>query len=152
MTGRVSRSCALRVDADVAWDLVLRPALFRWVAAPVLRATGPLPDRWAQGQRHVLHLWLLGVIPTGRHDLDIEALDLAGRVLQTDERSRLLRSWRHRITVESVGPGRCRYGDEIELDAGPLTAVVTAGARLFFAWRQRRLKLLVAVLGSTDAA
>ena len=46
--------------------------------------------------------------------------------------------WDHRVREPPLGEGRCRYFDEVEIEAGPLTAVVWLFARWFYRHRQRR--------------
>jgi hypothetical protein len=45
--------------------------------------------------------------------------------------------------VQSLGDGRCRYSDSIDIDAGPLTGLAARGATAIFRYRQRRWHKLV---------
>jgi hypothetical protein len=85
---------------------------------------------------------LFGVLPVGRHRLTIQVIDEAGRRVQSDESSALLRSWRHLITIEPRGRGACQYTDVVEIDAGLLTPIVTTWAAGFYRWRQHRWRSL----------
>ena len=117
--------------ARVAWPLlVLRPA-------PGTR----LPEHWPVGVPVRLRLWALSVVPIGPHTLLVETADDAARTVQTRESSPLLRQWDHRIAVAPAGTGTL-YTDTVEIDAGPLTPVVGAVARLFFRHRHRRWQAL----------
>ena len=102
------------------------------------------------GARVELRLFLLGGVPLGPHTLAVECVDEAARTIQTRERSPLLRRWDHLLHVEPAGPGRARYTDEVELDAGPLTPVVGALARAFFHHRHRRWRAVAQRLVSAD--
>lgn len=55
----------------------------------------------------------------------------------------MIDSWNHTLHVESAGPGRCRYSDTIEIEAGRLTGVVTLVARGIFRYRHRRWHRLI---------
>ena len=59
-------------------------------------------------------------------------------------RGALIRRWDHLITIEPAGPRRTRYTDWVEAEAGLLTPLVWAFARVFYAHRQRRWQRLVA--------
>jgi hypothetical protein len=83
-------------------------------------------------------LWAFGAVPLGPHTLVMETVDEKMMTMQTRETSPLLRRWDHRIVVAPAGSGQTLYSDTVELDAGPLTPVVGAVARLFFRHRHRR--------------
>ena len=138
----VHPTSVLPAPADVVWDAVGTTWLLADVAAPLLtlRAEGgrPLPARWPAGEPVRLRLHLFGAVPLGPHEVVVERADDAARVFQTRERGPLLRRWDHRITVEPAGPGAARYTDEVVIDAGRLTPVVAALARVFFRHRHRR--------------
>lgn len=124
------------------WAAVQRRDTLAAVARPLLvfrPAPGTrLPERWPVGMPVPMRLWAFGVVPLGPHTLVVEAVDETARTLQTRERGPLLRRWDHRIAVAPAGDGRTLYTDTVEIDAGPLTLVVGAVARLFFRHRHRR--------------
>ncbi|MFP5322056.1 MAG: zinc-binding dehydrogenase [Acidimicrobiia bacterium] len=122
----VSVSTELQADADVVFDAVTTVDAFTHVTRGLLTY---LPARGRRGRMHEgdeLEGWLLlgGVVPFSRHRLRIERIDPAERVLRSDEGGGAIRSWRHLIRVTPLAPGRCRYEDVIEIDAGPLTPAV----------------------------
>lgn len=147
---RIERSVALPIAASTAWRLMRRTATFAFVAAPVLWVRDPLPERFAAGESLRLRLAGPGGVPAGWHELHVESVDEDELAIQTRERSPLLRRWDHRLSVAATGPASCRYTDEVELDAGLLTALAAPLARAFFAHRQRRWRALAAVLASED--
>jgi hypothetical protein len=69
-----------------------------------------------------------------------------------DEAGGFIRSWRHDIEVEPVDAQRCRYEDRIDIDAGRMTAAVTAFARVFYRIRQRRWRQLAPLLAAVAKA
>lgn len=143
-TRTLALSTDLAAPADAVWQALTSPATLVHIARPLLR----FPDLegrtapWRQGETTCTRLLLLGVVPLGRHRLTIEQLDATARRVQSDERSALVRSWRHLITVEPRGGGTCRYTDVVEVDAGPLTSAVATFAAGFYRWRQRRWRAL----------
>ena len=89
---------------------------------------------------------LLGVLPLGWQEIRITRPTPTGetRHLRDAGRGALARRWDHLITVAPAGPGRTRYTDRVEVEAGWLTPAVWAFARLFYAHRQRCWRRLVA--------
>jgi ligand-binding SRPBCC domain-containing protein len=83
------------------------------------------------------------VLPTWRHTIRIEAVDDASRTLRTQEQGGLLKTWNHTIQVEPHAAG-CRYVDRVEMQAAALTPIAGLIAKMFFRYRQRRLRRLVA--------
>lgn len=146
-TVRVSTD--LPLAAEAACELAQKPALFAFVVRPVFRVTG-LPDERFQraagpGDELSARLWWFGLVPAWRHHLRIVAIE--PRELSTNERGGLLRSWNHRLTfTPGDDPQRCRYTDEVTLDAGPLTPLVWLFAQGLFRWRQARWRALARVL------
>jgi hypothetical protein len=144
----VRRTTPLPIAAEEAFALALKPATFAYVARGVLRvpALAAIPgDFAAPGVQASGRLWWLGVIPTWTHHLRVVAIE-PDRELRTAERGGLVRTWNHRLAFAPTSPASCDYTDEIEIDAGPLTPLVAAYARAFFALRQARWRQLARVL------
>lgn len=138
----------LEADADVVFGAVTTIDAFQLVTAGLLTY---LPARGRTGRLQEgmeMRGWLLlgGVLPFSQHRITIERIDPAARTMSSDEGGGLIRSWGHRITVTPIGPGRCRYEDEIDIDAGPLTPAVSAFAAVFYRLRQRRWRRLAPLL------
>ena len=150
MSTRITVESVLPASADVVWEGVKVSATLHEIARPLLRfrpAPGTtIPDRWPVGVPLELRLFLFGVVPLGPHTLVVESIDDDERVLQTRERGPRL-CWDHRIHVEVAGTGRARYTDEVEINAGPASALVAAAARVFFRHRHRRWQAFARGLG-----
>lgn len=97
-------------------------------------------------------LFLIGVLPLWRHHLTVAEVDHARRTLRSEESGGPVSNWRHRITVRPLGGDRCRYTDEIDIDAGMLTAPVRAFAQLLSRVRQQRWRRLAPVLAGAAEA
>lgn len=139
----IERSIVLDAPPERVWAEVQRPALLAHVARPLV-AFEPVdppafPARWAERDYRV-RVRLFGVVPLGEQVIGIERLPAEGEVrrLRDNGHSALVRRWDHLIAVAPAGPGRTRYTDRVEVEAGPLTPVVAAFARVFYAHRQRR--------------
>lgn len=141
---RVTLTSPLPISADRAWWAVQQPALFLYVAAPLARfpqLAGRL-DPWEPGETAETWVMLLGLIPLYRHRLTIAEVDVDARTVQTEEGGGPLRQWEHRISIESIDERRCRYTDDLIIDAGPWTPTVVPAVELFFRHRQRRWRRL----------
>jgi len=141
MTVRVSST--LPVPAEVVGELMGKPALLRHVTWPILSIRG-LPETVVPGQRMVVRLALLGVVPLWEHTIAV----VTGGDLEacTEEHGGPLRVWRHRLLVRPLAPTSCQYTDEVDIDAGRLTPIARAVATLFYRYRHRRWLALARVL------
>lgn len=136
----------LPVSADVVSDLIRKPALLQHVTWPILVMPGLSRDKFAVDHEMTVRLYLLGAIPLWRHTVKIVAADEKDGHARTEEHGGPLRAWRHRLVVTPTSPNSCRYTDEVEIDAGHLTAPAAALARLFYRYRHRRWAGLARVL------
>jgi hypothetical protein len=143
----VRRTTSLPIAADAAFALALKPATFAYVARGVLRVPALAAydgDFAAPGAQASGRLWWLGVIPAWTHHLRVLAVE--DHAIRTAERGGPVRTWNHRLSFAPTSPTTCDYTDEIEIDAGPMTPLVAAYARAFFALRQARWRQLARVL------
>jgi hypothetical protein len=145
----IERSTLLEAPPERVIAELRRTALLRHVSWPLLsfepEDPPAFPERWEAGTYRV-RLRAFGVVPLGWQEVRTEELPgEPGRwLLRDDGRGSLVRRWDHLITVEPGGPGRTRYTDRVEVEAGLLTPAVGAFAHVFYAHRQRRLRRLVA--------
>lgn len=131
----------LTCPADAAWNRVLNSDLLLEVAAPLIRlapVAARLPDRWMPQQTVQVRPYLLGLVPLGTRTLYFERIDPQTRQIQTREHDALVRRWDHLISINDAGDGRCRYCDELEIEAGLCTWLVWLFAQCFYRHRQRR--------------
>lgn len=133
---------------DEAFAQVQRSALVDHVAAPLIRFAPrgrPFPETWEPGEYQAWML-LFGVLPLGWQAVVISLPEPSGEVrfLRDNGYSPLIRQWDHWIAIgpDPSGTGT-RYIDKVTIDAGILTPVVAAFARVFYAHRQRRWRALV---------
>jgi hypothetical protein len=132
---------------DFVWETVQTSELLLQVTRPLMRiepAAGvSFPERWQEGKSVSCQLYLFGFLPLGGHTIRFERIDPQSRQIQSNESGQLVRSWLHRIEVAPAEGGRALYCDEVEIDAGLLTPLVAAFARVFYGHRQRRWKKLI---------
>jgi len=70
--------------------------------------------------------------------LNWERIDQEKREIQTREYDAMIRRWDHRLHFEPAGDNKCRYTDDIEIQAGVLTPLVWLWAEWFYRHRQKR--------------
>lgn len=135
-------------DPDYCWDRVQQSATLVRIAWPLiaLRPVGAaeFPPRWTEGATIECGLLLFNVVPLGVRRLCFESIDDRLREIQTRESDPVVRRWDHLIRVEPADGGRTRYSDTIEVEAGALTPLVWLFAKLFYRYRQRRWRAIVA--------
>lgn len=146
---RVTLTSVLDIPASVAWQWVSTPALLTYVAAP-LQDFEPIdpqafPAVWSPG-RYLVRLRMFGVVPIGTQWIVISVPEAgpARYRLRDDGSGSLVSTWDHWITIDPLEGNRCRYTDEVEIQAGWRTPFVWLFARLFYTHRQRRWQRLVA--------
>lgn len=133
------------MSAATGRTLCVQPAVLAHVLWPVLSMVpvGPLPERIVVGEPVTIRLRLLGVVPAWSHTLTAVRLD--DLEVETRESGGPVRAWNHILTFAPISATTCRYTDQVEIDAGPATPPLAAGARVLYRYRQagwRRLARL----------
>ena len=150
---RLRRSCLLPCSMDRLASELGRPALFHYLASPMLVFDAVEPTdaitRWSPG-KYRFRLLLGRLLPIGEHVVNLQRTvqDAAAAesklvVWHDAGYSDLIRLWDHQIVLEDF-LGMTRYTDEVEIHAGPLTLPAWLFAVAFYRHRQRRLNRLVA--------
>lgn len=129
------------------WNKLERPESLRFVASPLLAfkpiEPASLGGEWEVGRDYPLKLYLLGLIPLGRHTIRLVKIDRDQNIISSRERGLLARVWNHEISFREIQPGSVTYTDEIDIRAGWLTPLIWLFAQLFYRHRQRRWKVLL---------
>ncbi|WP_379553121.1 hypothetical protein [Qipengyuania sp. DGS5-3] len=153
MTRIVELTSTLDCTADEAWHHVGSSALLHHITHPLIRfvptKATPFPERWTEGEYRAWML-LFGVIPIGWQAIRISFPDTDERGTST-ENTRYLRDngygplikrWDHWIEiapeVDKTSGEKTRYTDRVYIEAGLLTPLIAAFARIFYGHRQRR--------------
>lgn len=145
LTKTVRIETELPTGAERVWSAMRHPASFNYVCRGLigLPALAGRTDPFREGERGTGWLLLFHLIPLSRHTIHLVEIDRVTRSLRTREHGGLLRTWNHTLHVEPVSDRACRYSDTVDIDAGPLTAVVARFAVLIYRYRQRRWHKLV---------
>lgn len=89
-------------------------------------------------------MYLFGIIPMGRHEITFVKMDDTVRVIDTDEKGQLIKSWQHTMKVlDETADQTSIFRDELSFENGLLTLPTYIGVYLFFAYRHFRIKQLI---------
>jgi len=147
MAVTVSLSTTLECTPEQVWERLQTSALLLHVAAPLIRFTptgcAPFPALWTPGEYRA-RMWLFGVIPIGWQAVVIGVPPADGdtRFLRDNGYGPLIRRWDHWISIAPGPDGTTHYTDRVTIEAGLLTPLIAAFARVFYAHRQRRWRAL----------
>lgn len=145
---QVKISTLLRRDPERIWQEVQTTRLLRYIAHPLVLfepiIPKTFPEKWSD-ERYWVHMKLFGFLPFGKQWIGIR------RVAKPDEyeilddgRGEMIARWRHLITLRKTPEGFTQYTDTVDIEAGWLTLGVWFFANVFFRYRQRRWRRLVA--------
>jgi hypothetical protein len=147
MPATVTLSTALECTHDEAWEQVQTSALLQHIAAPLIRfvpkGDAPFPEQWQPGEYRAW-MCLFGVLPIGWQAVVISEPEPIGtsRFIRDNGYGPLIKRWDHWITIAPGENGTTCYTDRVEIEAGLLTPLIAAFARVFYAHRQRRWRHL----------
>ncbi len=139
-TIRTELPCA----AEKVWLTLLKRDTFLYITRGMMGFQGSerWPEEFREGMQLDTRLFLFHVIPGWRHTLRVVKVDGENMVLTSEVGGGIVRQWDHRILVQSRSAVRCQYIDEIEIDAGLLTAAIGMFAHVFYRYRQSRWRRL----------
>ena len=136
----------LECPAGAAWDAERKVAHLLSVARPLIALQPVDPEvasaDWVQDQSTDFKSLLFGVLPLGRLRVTVVEFNSEKRELRTEEGGGVIRRWSHRVRIDPLSPGQCRYRDDIEMEAGWLTHPLWLVAWLVYRLRQRRRRAL----------
>lgn len=89
---------------------------------------------------------LLGFIPAWNHRQHFARVDDENREMLVEEPGTPYEVWNHLMRADVLADRRCRFVDQIEVEAGPLTPIVWISPSLLCRIRMRRLSELARVL------
>lgn len=125
----------------------MTPALLNYVVAGLMKfqPIDPVefPRSWSAG-KYMVRMLAFHFLPVGWQTVGIELPEGHEAWFVRDNGSgSIAKVWDHLIFIEPDASGTC-YVDEVRIDAGILTWPVSLYAELFYRYRQRRWRKLVA--------
>jgi len=140
-------STYLDCSEERLWEKIMDPQSLQFIASPILSFQPPvksdLEGEWIVGKSYELKLYFLGIFPLGRHSIKIVTIDRDRNMIVSHETGQLARVWNHTIRFSRATPTKLTYSDEIQIEAGLLTAPIWIFAHLFYRHRQKRWKMLL---------
>jgi hypothetical protein len=148
---RAERTSLLDAPGSVVAELLFDPNTMVFVLWPlvVMKPVDPasLPPRWIAA-RYRVRMRLFGVIPLGSQDIVItdieEDADTRRWSFHDAGGGGLAHRFDHHLLAEGLDDRRTRYTDRLDVEAGLLTRPIWVFARMLFAWRHYRWRLLIA--------
>lgn len=129
------------------WEKIIEPKSLQFVASPLLSFQPLLGDEldgeWVTHKMYELKLCFLKIVPLGRHNIKLVAINRESNTIVSNESGTLVPVWNHTILFRQIEHSKLRYTDEIEIKAGWLTPAIWAFAHLFYRHRQKRWKTLL---------
>lgn len=112
------------VSAQTLWADIIDPNALAASMKGTLTYTGLPKEPVFEGQRIIVSIKRWGWLPMGRWTMDVVTRDDERRILESHEFGNLVRSCRHRLTVEPHGKNEARYTDHLDLDAGDFSPLI----------------------------
>lgn len=148
---RVLLKLELECSPDAAWRALRSPAVFRSVAAPLLRFSslepGGFPAEWTEGP-HPVSARVFGVLPIGGLTSTL-SFEQRGDVRLLHDRAepdagalQLVTYWHHTMAVSPLPGGRTLYRDQLRFEAWLATPFLWPVLWTFWQWRAHRIQAL----------
>ncbi len=140
----------LNCPSDKIWQLLLTSGLTEYLSWPFLSFSPidhqNLPALWTEAQPVLVRLRLFDVIPLGWHNIRVEKIDHAERIIKTQETGQFIPLWNHTIKLQPAEENQTVYMDTIDLYAASQTSVISSLVGWFMRYRQARLRRLAGAL------
>ena len=143
---KLTVSSELNIDINDAWNEVQKSSLLEFVCKGKLKfkpVDSDFPKYWKKGMNLKAKLLVYGFIPFGGiHSLKFAEVEPEKFSALTNEKNSIVKIWKHKILLEKIDENKIKYTDEIELNAGILTNVVSKWAESLYLHRQKRWKIV----------
>jgi hypothetical protein len=141
----VQATTTIALPADSVWERLKQKSTFLYLTRGMVGYPGA--ESWPEvlflpGAIIPMQIRPFNVGPATKHEVRVVRVDEGICMVETEEHGGLVDVWRHRMTVEPISAGECRYSDRVEVRAGWLTPLVWAFASVFYRYRQRRWRQL----------
>jgi len=148
---RIEISTILDCPPAMIWREALTSRLLEYVTYPlaVFAPVDPpkFPIKWDEG-KYFVKIRLGGLIPFGQHCINISIPEAdtarASYRIRDNGCGDVISKWDHLISIRASQSGKTLYTDTVEIRAGLFTPFVWIYARIFYGYRQKRWRRLVA--------
>jgi hypothetical protein len=127
------------------WELLQKTATLQFIATGMVQyqTARELPPRWSVGETVNLKPKLFHRFDQGDYFVTFTDIDAITLTMVTSEKSAVISRWRHVMRVQELANNQCVYTDEIYIEAGSRTWLVSVFAYGFYHYRHHRWKLLL---------
>ena len=134
----VTRSSIFPASCEEVFGCLQKLETLQRVAWPyaTFEPVGEDAGVWKPGDVSSYRFRLCGLIPFGTHTIRVIRFGI-DEGIYTHEGNEHVPTWNHRIDLEPLTDGSCRYTDCVDIDAGWKTPFIWLWAQTFYAHRQR---------------
>jgi ligand-binding SRPBCC domain-containing protein len=131
--------------AEKVWPYLLELKTLQYIARPLVYFKPKVEfNQFREGENYNLTLKILGLFPIRNHLIFIKELNKASLTIKSQESNAIIPIWNHTISLKPNGD-KTDYTDEIEINAGKLTKIISTFAKIFYKHRQKRWKKLLKI-------
>lgn len=143
---RLIVSTLIPINIDQAWAHVQTPELLQFVAKGMIKfksVDSGFPKKWERGKIYGAKMLIFGFIPFGGiHYLEILTIDPTNFIISTKEWDNSAKVWNHEVKMKAIGTDAIHYKNSSVTYGGFLTGFITAFAKLFYKYRQKRWQIV----------
>ncbi len=137
----------MSINSDIAWEKLQKSELLEFVCKPKVKFKpigGHFPNSWKELETVSTKMLIFGFFPFGGiHTIYFEKIDAVNKILQTKEWDDAAKIWNHKISLKTLTNNSIYYEDEIVIYGGILTGIITAWAKSFYKFRQKRWQIII---------
>lgn len=132
-------------SADAAWKALKKRDTFLFITRGFLGFTGAKnwPEKFYEGLVIDTRFIFFHIFPAWKHKLHVVKIDDVNKELYSNEHGGPIKIWNHLIKIVPETDRRCKYTDQVEIQAGLLTLFVWIYAHVFYRYRHYRWKKLI---------
>jgi hypothetical protein len=138
----------INANENTMWEALQRTSSLVYITSPFLNFKSlderGIPEIWDTGEKYAFRISAFYILPLGRHYILVKKIDSKKKEILSSESGTLTKEWNYLLLVEEIDENKIKYTDDIEIKAGALTLFVWLFAHIFYRYRQRRWKKLIA--------
>ncbi len=140
---KINITTTIQTNENYMWKELQKVSSLQYVSFPIIwfasQKGTPVPDLWSSGRKYHFNLRLFGIIPLGRHFIQLAETNQNTNTIRSYEHNSFINVWNHVIEFhEKKDHSGVEYTDEVEIHAGILTLPIWLFAVCFYTYRQYR--------------
>jgi len=139
-TKTICISTVFPASVEVIWAKLQKLSTLQYITAPYMtfKPINNISGVWKENSSTDYNLKLFTVIPFGVHTIKVIQFDKTTLSVYTNETSKFIPVWNHRIVLKKLDNGFTLYTDIVEIKAGWKTIFIYLWGNLFYRHRQRK--------------